>query len=197
MELIFAALGLVAVVLLLRWLFKARESVQKTFWLSQDGECEPTGPYTVAQIVSLWRQGQITARGMVTAEHEEKWFSIMKFAHHFDPTADTETSDKARRNAIALLALVITLVCVMVATPVRYEREPTLGERIRELENSPRGQQLKAEAYAEWMAEKRQKAIEQAAASAQIQRALDIAAGRTPTPPPLNPNEPPPAMLAK
>lgn len=195
MELIFAALGLVAVVFLLRWLFKPREGVQKTFWLSQDGECAPTGPYTIAQIVSLWRHGQITARGMVTAEHEEKWFSIMKFAHHFDPTAGTVKSDNSRRNAIALLALVITLVCVMVTNPA--PRRQTLREQLLEYDMNAIDQSVKEEVLKELEAERREKA-ERGKIDPKVQAALNaVYPNGTLPPPPLNPNEPPPAMLAK
>lgn len=54
------------------------------FWLCADGEGETTGPYTVAQIVALWRAGQITTRGLVMEEGTERWMPMMAFAREFD-----------------------------------------------------------------------------------------------------------------
>lgn len=187
MALIFGSVGLAAVVFFLRWLLQPRSVAPETFWLSQDAGSEATGPFTVAQLVSLWRQGQITTRGMVTAEGEEKWFSIIQFADRFDPTVKTVSSPL--RSVRLLLLLILVFVGVAIynfqesGTPSR--RGKTLGQQLNELENSPRGQQLKAEAAAEYAAEQRQNAVRGAQMDERIKAALDAVKPQGPPPAPF------------
>lgn len=86
-----------------------------------------------------------------------------------------------RKAAIIFLTLVIVGVIVIVNTnPAKTQQ--TLGQRLRELENSPRGQQLKAEASAEYEAEQREKAEQQALIDAKVKAALDLVTPKGPPP---------------
>lgn len=84
---------------------KARRNL--TFWLSPAGGEDATGPYTVDQLVTMWRSGQITTQGMVAKEGTEQWMPILAFAERFDEPASRTT---LARNGAALLLLGLILL---------------------------------------------------------------------------------------
>ena len=100
----------------------------------------------------------------------------------------------ARGNVIALLALVITLVCVMLANPV--PRGKTIREQLREYDESSEGRRIHAEQVAAFNAAQKEREINKAMMDSKVRAALESANIQTPLPPPpRNPNGPPPAML--
>lgn len=101
--------GLVGLV----WLCQPRATPKRTFWLSQDGESDPCGPYTVAQIVAMWKAGQITTRGMVTTEGTENWIPIMAFAEEFDTSLAPAAKSFSLGRAFVLAVLVLILLAVL------------------------------------------------------------------------------------
>lgn len=168
------------VALFFRWK-NARCRRCDSFWLSNDGQSDGAGPFTAAQIVAMWRLGQITTRGVIMAEGESEWMPLMQFARRFDVSlAEDETRSYGRRNAIALLVLVLVLIAVMVGVGERESgsrrravQGQSLGQQLRDFQNSPRGQEIKAEALAEY----RQEQAEKKAADEKIGRALQMASG--------------------
>lgn len=83
-----------------------------SFWLCADGESEPCGPYTVAQIVAMWQAGQITTRGLVTEEGKEAWMPMAAFADQFDSGRSKKPHPLARNGGAVLLLGLILLVFV-------------------------------------------------------------------------------------
>lgn len=110
--LFFAVMGCAYFGLWLSWYY-GKKKVTRTFWLSQDGECAPTGPYTIAQIVAMWKNGQITTRGMVTAEGEEKWEPIISVADQFDDSLGERKSGFSLRRIVVALLLFLILIVIL------------------------------------------------------------------------------------
>ena len=80
---------------------------RNTFWLMPQGdERDVTGPYTVAQIVAMWRAGQITTHGLVAEEGTEEWMPVMAWAKAFDASLnDSRPVSPLRQWGPALLLL--------------------------------------------------------------------------------------------
>ena len=117
--LFFVVMGCAYFGLWLSWYY-GKKKITRTFWLSQDGECAPTGPYTVAQIITMWKHGQITTRGMVTEEGEEKWLPIMSFADQFDDSlSERKSGFSLGRIVVAVLLFLILTVIIGIITGVK------------------------------------------------------------------------------
>lgn len=167
------------------WMCQPRAQVKRTFWLSQDGESEPSGPYTVAQLVAMWKAGQITTRGMVTEEGKEAWMPILAFADQFDESLTPPAKSFSLRRVLVALMLVLILVVIFGRPVAVPQREKTLGEQLREFQSSPRGQQIRAEAEAEFAAEQKAADARKAELDAKVQAALETAKPQGLPPPPL------------
>ena len=137
---VFAVLIMGLLLLLVRACLP-REQVKDTFWLSHDGASAAAGPYTVAQIVNLWRMGQITTRGMVTAEGEEQWVPIRAFADRFDSSVQPKKSGFSLRRVLLALGIFF-IIAFIFGTGSRSPRRAS--DRSEELRNTLQSQNIQA-----------------------------------------------------
>lgn len=107
-----AAMTLGGLLLLLVWLIRRGGKRPAVYWLSAQGGAEITGPFTVAQIVAMWKTGQITTQGMVTETGTEEWVPMLPFMHRFDASLMAPRRNLARNGAALLLLGLILLLFV-------------------------------------------------------------------------------------
>lgn len=88
----------------------AGELAGRCYWLQRGREMEAEGPFTVAQIVSLWHQGQITTEGMVCAQKDEKWVPLAPLAPRWDASLHPKGRGPLARNGAALFLLGLILL---------------------------------------------------------------------------------------
>ncbi len=91
----------------------AGELAAKCFWLQRGAGMDAEGPFTVAQIVSLWKLGQITTEGMVCAQGSEKWLPLAPLAGQWDTTLNSRGGHGLARNGAALLLLGLILLLIV------------------------------------------------------------------------------------
>jgi hypothetical protein len=136
--LFFAVLLLMVLGLWIGWLCTRKTKPQRnTFWLCHDGESAATGPFSVGQIVTMWQQGQITTRGMVTAEGEEQWEPIMAFADRFDASLPEKKAGFSLRRVVTALLLFFVLLFVIAMLADDGSARRRKSQQVREMLNSP------------------------------------------------------------
>lgn len=78
----------------------------RVFWLARAPGMEAEGPFTVAQLVALWKLGQITAEGLiqpVSAENGTEWVPLSRYADAWDASLAPRRGEYLARNGAALL----------------------------------------------------------------------------------------------
>lgn len=82
------------------------------YWLARAEGMDTEGPFTVAQIVALWKQGQITTTGMACRVGTETWLPLARFAPQWDASLDPPKRSSLARNgaAVFLLGLLLLLI---------------------------------------------------------------------------------------
>lgn len=108
-----AVLAVLWAVLAIAWIVTrdpAGDLAAQCFWLQRGRGMDAEGPFTVAQIVSLWQAGQITTEGMVCADGGEKWLPLAPLAPMWDASLHPKGRGPLARNGGALLLLGLILL---------------------------------------------------------------------------------------
>lgn len=92
------------------------------FWLvPQGGDGDDiTGPYTVAQIVAMWKAGQITTHGLVAQEGTEDWMPVVTWAKEFDVSI-SPPREGLSAGAGCLIIFVVGLIALGLASGGKHD----------------------------------------------------------------------------